>query len=102
MGKRKKKKPVEQKPVDEVEVVLSPGLEKPQDPLQDLIDIAEPSGDPQLSTKDLPEVVNSEICDVVALLPEPQTKLSQRWYGEQFLPAYTQARNKLRKLAGLT
>ena len=43
-----------------------------------------------------------EIKAAIAELPEATAKLTQRWYGEFFLPAYTATRNELRILAELT
>jgi len=47
------------------------------------------------------DLTPNEIIDAIAELPEANQPLTQRWYGETFLPTYTEARAKLRKLAGL-
>lgn len=43
----------------------------------------------------------NELADAIAELPEARLDITQRWYGEEFLPAYLKARAKLRRLAGL-
>ena len=45
--------------------------------------------------------ISKPIFEAIKELPEANQPLTQRWYGETFLPAYTEARAKLRKLAGL-
>lgn len=44
----------------------------------------------------------NELAEAVAELPEAKLEITQRWYGEEFLPAYLKARSKLRRLAGYT
>ena len=55
----------------------------------------------ELVTLDVVDINQYKMLDAISELPEPE-KFSQRWYGETFLPLYTKARNKLRKLAGLS
>ena len=45
--------------------------------------------------------ISKPIFEAIKELPEANQPLTQRWYGETFLPTYTEARAKLRKLAGL-
>ena len=44
---------------------------------------------------------SNEYTEAIAELPEARLDITQRWYGEEFLPTYLKARAKLRRIAGL-
>ena len=46
-----------------------------------------------------PEVKKSSLAEVVAMFPEAEIMLTQRWYGETFYPKYTEALKLLKELA---
>ena len=97
MGKRKKKVIVEETPVVE-DVPESIPEEAPVVPM---VVAGDSPTLPVTGTPREPLIIDGLLINIIAELPEPKTKPTTRWYGEQFLPAYTEARNKLRQLAGL-
>jgi len=46
-----------------------------------------------------PEVKKPSLAEVVAMFPEAEIMLTQRWYGETFYPKYTEALKLLKELA---
>lgn len=44
---------------------------------------------------------NAELVEAVNSLPEANLTPTPRWYGETFLPQYIQAKNRLKRLAGI-
>lgn len=48
-----------------------------------------------------PLLENNELYEAIEELPMARFDITQRWYGEEFLPQYLKARNKLRRIANL-
>lgn len=44
---------------------------------------------------------NAELVEAINSLPEANLDPTPRWYGETFLPKYIQAKNRLKRIAGI-